>query len=281
MTAHYSIVQYVPDPIADERMNIGVIVIGDGEARCEFVRDWRRAQRFGNESIEYLKQFAHSVIQTRLLPDTQTLSLDTLCELSERWTRSIQFTTPSGSVLSPDVLLKLIATDSLKQPVRSESISKDKRAIVRKAEEILGSELERRFHTKAARKLVTHHYDYQGAVDEHRLDVAVRNGNVFLAAFAISFDRTQIEALHNRIRIAGWGLSDLQEKDKTITRAVIVSPPSESSESYGEAIGLYHQTERIAQLKGAHFLPELDLPEFASDFVKRVPAAALEHAFSS
>jgi hypothetical protein len=36
MVCYYTIVQYYPDPIADERINIGVMVFGDDQVRSRF-----------------------------------------------------------------------------------------------------------------------------------------------------------------------------------------------------------------------------------------------------
>lgn len=36
MVSRYSVIQYVPDPIADERMNVGVVVFNDDTVLCTF-----------------------------------------------------------------------------------------------------------------------------------------------------------------------------------------------------------------------------------------------------
>jgi len=51
MTPYYTVVQCVPDPIAGERINIGVIVLGEGRLSCRFVRTWRRVAQFAREDI--------------------------------------------------------------------------------------------------------------------------------------------------------------------------------------------------------------------------------------
>src|SRR6266700_2867713 len=51
MPTTYTVVQYVPDPIADERLNVGVIAVSGGRARSRFLTNWRRAERFGNASV--------------------------------------------------------------------------------------------------------------------------------------------------------------------------------------------------------------------------------------
>ena len=40
MTSFYSVVRYVPDPIAEEAINIGVVAFKEGKLRFRFVEDW-------------------------------------------------------------------------------------------------------------------------------------------------------------------------------------------------------------------------------------------------
>ena len=59
MTSHYSIVQYVPDPIADERINVGVIATGEnGTVRVRFLGHWQRVHQFGRGDVSFLQEFA-------------------------------------------------------------------------------------------------------------------------------------------------------------------------------------------------------------------------------
>ena len=63
MPAFYSIVQYVPDPVIDERINVGVIVFGEGRVMSRFVDNWRRVRNFGSEGIAFLRKFADQAEQ--------------------------------------------------------------------------------------------------------------------------------------------------------------------------------------------------------------------------
>jgi hypothetical protein len=41
MPARYSVIQYLPDPATDERINFGVLAFGDGDhLYARFVRNW-------------------------------------------------------------------------------------------------------------------------------------------------------------------------------------------------------------------------------------------------
>ena len=58
MPAYLTVVQCVPDPVIDERINVGVIVYGEGRIRSRFISDWRRVRSFGVDDVEFLKEFA-------------------------------------------------------------------------------------------------------------------------------------------------------------------------------------------------------------------------------
>ena len=51
MATFYSVIQFVPDPVADERMNAGVVVFGNGRILVRFVENWGRLQRFSNQDV--------------------------------------------------------------------------------------------------------------------------------------------------------------------------------------------------------------------------------------
>src|SRR5437879_5477961 len=58
MSAYYALIQYTPDPVIGELINIGVVVFGDGRTRFRFLHNWNRVKRFG-ANITSLKAFAH------------------------------------------------------------------------------------------------------------------------------------------------------------------------------------------------------------------------------
>src|SRR5215216_2591135 len=129
MPAFYTVVQYVPNPIADERINVGVVVFADGQLRSRFLRDWGRVSRFAQEEIGYVREFADWVgdaavqsavgLVTAALPgfsppfraDEQTIR-----RIAEEWSNSIQLTAPQPSLEDPDTLLQSMAQTHLREP---------------------------------------------------------------------------------------------------------------------------------------------------------------------
>jgi len=124
---YYTIIQYVPDPVIDERINIGVIVVDGDRLICRFVSDWRRVRAFGGEDITFLQEFARQIERDTARNSesrrTRSGSSDQpgfdehrLLQMANRWINSIQFTEPRASLLDADVLLEEVARRFLKTP---------------------------------------------------------------------------------------------------------------------------------------------------------------------
>jgi hypothetical protein len=96
MAAYYTIVQYVPDPVTNERINIGVVVLSQGHVLSRFVQNWDRVADFGREDIRYLQSFAREV---------EGMSEQRLREIIGDWNHSIQFSPLAGSSLGGVELL--------------------------------------------------------------------------------------------------------------------------------------------------------------------------------
>lgn len=280
MAAYYSVVQYVPDPIADERINVGVITYGPGGLHCRFIRDWDRASRFGNEDVAYLREFARKIEEVAagrvaLLSSAPRLDVDALTRMANGWINTIQLSEPRASTLEAASLLDDIARDVLREPAPTKREFRDKRSIAAETARKFEDALERRFNRRAARRLVARSYPLQGHRDRHVFDIAVRNGRVFFGAFTISFELTDVEELHDQIKIVSWDMSDLRATHHDLRLAVIGSPPPKDARTYGEAADLYHQIERTCGDFAAEVIPEQEVESVADEVASIVPIEAL------
>ena len=100
MPSYYCVVRYVPDPIKEEQINIGVIVFGYGCVRTRFTTNWQRVYNFGDNDIGFLKDF---VSQAARLTERR------IREIADRWINTIQLTQPRASELTLEALLKDVA----------------------------------------------------------------------------------------------------------------------------------------------------------------------------
>jgi len=111
MPSYYSIIRYVPDPISEECINVGVAVFGGPTPLVRFISDWTRARRFGGENTEFLERFAKQVSgkQLGIFADSGTWDEAGLRAVLGRWHNSIQFTPPRASLKEPAALLEDIS----------------------------------------------------------------------------------------------------------------------------------------------------------------------------
>ena len=122
MASKYSVVQYVPNPIADERINIGVVAFNENEVRVQFLKNWERVRHFGMEDISFLKDFAQRMSKAAesgfIFPgDNREASYqERLNQLTRNWLNSIQFTQPRASLENVDSLLEDIVANYLIEP---------------------------------------------------------------------------------------------------------------------------------------------------------------------
>lgn len=129
MASYYSIIQYVPNPIANERINIGVIIFDDKEIKVKFLKNWNRVKNFCMGDITFLRDFEsqmqNAVSQGLLFPGDSLLDQprqERLQRVSESWMNSVQFTEPNFSLKPVDKLLEDSIKKYLIEPAPSGSL---------------------------------------------------------------------------------------------------------------------------------------------------------------
>ena len=132
MSAFYSLIQYVPDLIRNERVNIGVVVFTEGYAETHFIENWTRVRQFGGD-VSSLQTVAKEIEKMRPAALRDAVSL---------WQQSIQFTAPAASLLDPDTLLIDIAQRCLIDPEKHEREYRDRHQAVVITKKHLASALE-------------------------------------------------------------------------------------------------------------------------------------------
>ena len=270
----YSIVQYVPDPIAGERINIGLIAVEEGRAACRFLDNWDRVNCFGSGAdVEWLTEFATSIQlsckeSTMLVKTTPELTMSSLRRMSEQWTYSIQLSQPSPSLLRCDQLIEDLAPLMLKdiksgQPARK--TFRDRRTLVLDATDHLSRALIRRASGReSAREYVRSSYPYMGNKKEHRLDVAVAFDRVYFGAFAISFEIPTVQTLEVLSDRLLWKVSDLRAAHPDDRFAVVVYPPLGNGHADPKVRELYFDTSRICESFAAPFVTQTQFEEMSN-----------------
>jgi len=280
MSAFYIVVQYVPDPVADERINIGVIVFGDGRIYSRFVRKWGRVQRFGGESdIAYIHEFVEYIQSSRMprflnnVVDEQRVGEKEISRMAEEWNGSIRLTKPKASLYRPDVLLERMASLMLRDAHPVMRRARNKQFVANIAATILRSAiLDSTGSKEFAENLVQRHIDVHGHLDRHKCDIGVQNGHLLHGAWTVSFDISDPSKIDSDIKRAAWAIDDIRKANTKLPLSVLAlrdSGERERGESYSGAAKIFDSL-------GARLVDEADVLNWAKDVA--VSAAAYYRA---
>jgi len=235
----------VPDPVADERVNIGVIAFDSGMIVSQFIRRWSRVEAFGGgKDISFLRTFAEKA-STWSPPQVEIPGIERAVKVSPEefrrmagtWINAIQFTEPKASLLSPQDALKA-GLRYLREPITKKHAFRDRRAAVGLAFRELHDALLNRLGAPAA-KAVEKNFKVQGNLDEHRFDVAVHNGKPLVAAHCISFEGPTSRDLEKEIDAAAWSIDDVKEIHPNLRLGVVTLAPKTKSKIYERALHVF------------------------------------------
>jgi hypothetical protein len=208
--------------LAGECINIGVIVLGEGEVASRFVTEWARIECFaaGNDT-SFLKAFAERIQDTdptqlsMLASDgLEALNEEGLAALGVNWINSIQLTPLRTAALTPDLALDVLVPRFL--PTH--------RAMAERAGRGAGGrprQTAARFAAlgldRAVRNLklaadVKKRAVLTGSVETHLFDAAVVNGQPYGAAHGLSFETAGRGELLHTVDAIGLAISDVRDR---------------------------------------------------------------------
>lgn len=263
MTSQFSVLQYVPDPLADERINVGVIAYDDSEQAFRVLKDWHRVERFAGHPAAHLRASVLDLLDE--LAEVEPTDLPgRLGEWRSGWHGSLTLTPPRVSLDPPERVLDDIAASVLKEsPTRTRTQTKSQvvASVRRELEGALNQVTE-----GLGTKLVGTRVDLAGRRIHHEVDLAVRNGHVMLAAQAISFARPESRSVERDVGALAWLLEDVASTSTAPPIDVVVAPPRDPERRdyqtamrlFGELANEVVQTqsiERWAQTVAARIAP--------------------------
>jgi hypothetical protein len=277
MASKYSVVQYSPDPLADERINIGVIVTSGEVVRARFLNDWTRVRHFSGHDVTFLKHFAKTIGQAatpqEILPNIVegrfTASL--LEGASEAWMNSIQFTPLRGSLKAIDDLLAEVSVRFLAKYEQRRRELRDRRYAASAAAAHIREALLLRVGPEAEDLLKKRHR-LQGKLQPHRFDAVVANGVPYFAAQGISFEIAGNSNLQRDTEALAWQITDVRALDSVLPLAVVAFPPVENTAHLEKAQQLYDEAVGVYAQLGATVLDENSVAGWARHVVSRLPA---------
>lgn len=125
--SYYTIVRFVPDPISEEFINVGVIAFNEDKILVEQTKDWDRVESFARggdteflkDSLEILKHQAKSnkvYWLEKINREREGLSRRDLIEkMSRNWINSVQLSPPRASLDTLENLFTYTVKTYLKQ----------------------------------------------------------------------------------------------------------------------------------------------------------------------
>lgn len=97
MSSYYSVIQFLPNPLSGERVNVGVVAFNDAEVLWQPIHDWTRVEQFAG----YATTIQDAVQE---LIETECTSED-IRRMAATWTDCLQLTSPRASLADPKELL--------------------------------------------------------------------------------------------------------------------------------------------------------------------------------
>jgi hypothetical protein len=260
MASQYSVIQYVPNPIADERINIGVLAFNDQVVRVHFLQNWKRVKQFGNEDVSFLRDFADRMEESAARSGffLEECSKDTpkhqqIIKVARGWMNSIQFTEPCGSLLDVDGLLEDAAETYLVDTLTQKLSLRDRQVASKITNSTVKTVLKARKGEQAQDYLKT---SLAGKHDGHKLDAVVANGKPYLAVHGLSFE---VHSPKSVLDALSWAIIDVKSSYEGLPFGVLTLLPKNNAEDFSELMSAYDRAARKYSDWGAVILKEDEL----------------------
>lgn len=260
MTSYYSIIQYIPDAVRNEAVNLGVVTYGDAQKplRTTFLQNWQRVRCLADEAVDI------GALRRRLLLEAAEWDEATIVRLAGHWTGSVQLTKPAASLLNPDDLLVDIARRILPDDAPAKGGRRAKVDAVRIMKKQVGERLSARFGPagrvylrKKGHAVAGHHMSYE-------FDVSVGNGQPIFAMQGLSFEIPESRRLTKEISATAWLIEDVKRSNSALPIGVMVLAPDHPTKVYDQA------RTTFAELS-ADVLNENEVSDWAGNLVELMP----------
>lgn len=273
MTAHYSIAQYMPDPLSGECINVAVVTWDEKGTFARGLDDWRRASAFAPKGLPTIKSIVNRLVelsspQLNLMLDKDTAQVDgaALKKIIGTWDHAIQFTAPRGSLKDAETLIAEMSRIFLHEAaVRRRRRPRTRAAAARIAADLLFRAVEARLPDKV-KDLIEKNSELTGHLESHRFDVVLGNGRPVAAVHALSFEAGDSPALKREVDATAWLVEDVKRKHRALPVGLFLLPPKKSSNLFDRARRLF------PELKG-EIIPENKMAQWA----KRQAAVVAKH----
>jgi hypothetical protein len=276
----FSIIQYVPDPIANERMNIGVVVLTPSSVRVNFVTSWKRAQTFAQgadishlrdfkSTLELLSSQAHAMYQKGLplIGEADRSPQDLIRKMAASWSHQIQFAPFQRSLEDADRLMQRLSGRYLKEGKKQQRMGKSKNDVVSSAVRSLKKAMpEALARDHNVRRWVSAQGD---VVPQITLDFGLMNGELKAAGQAVSFQTLDLMEIRHQWKEAVWSLIDLRRLHQELPTSLIIAKPFQNSREYEEE---YEMAMDSAVTSGIWLALDTETDAWAHKVTEAIPA---------
>ncbi len=280
MATFYTIVRCVPDPVVGERLNIGVIVWGDGRIRSRFITNWTRLRTLGVTDPSFFRDFARRIenagenqLTLSGIPGVDLFDEAALLRAIDTWAGAIQFSRPRASLRSPEVVLDDVASRFLRDRTGRLPEGRSRSVVASEVQREVEEALRTRVGGKEAHEFLRKNFPLAGRLESHTVDVGVINGRPHLAAHGLSFEIRDQAEMRRHYTEAAYAAADFQTLVREVPFGVVVYPPQRNAPS--STIELYRHSVSILPRAGADVMAEHEFPAWAREKVNKIPSEAL------
>jgi DUF3037 family protein len=275
MPSRYCIVRYVPNPLTEERINVGIIAYDDAQVRVRFLERWNRVRHFAGRDITFLRELARdleaAVGEQRLLAvgsDPITLHGSAIERMAAKWINLVQLSEPRASLAPVDQVLNEMTALFLAEGQEHPREFRDHRYARRYLQQGVRRALEQRLDPTQVTALLGG-TTVRGSHQEHSFDIVIANGATYGAGSGLSFEAPEVtKGLQMTADALAWSIDDVHQREPRLPLAVAVLPPARATP---DSRRLYSQSVRIYRELGAEVLSPAQITAWARKIAAKLP----------
>jgi hypothetical protein len=251
MTAfQYAVLQYVPDPVRQESLNVGVVVAipGSDTAAVRMLKkpEAARLKWLGvKDDIQFLDDLADDLSHPEVPPGGT--AADVLARAHTEWGGTVRVSELRAALHDDvqDLCDELYSRYVANPRTRKRAAYRDRAA----ARRTVATALREGLPKEAVQTRVT----VPGRYEAHRFDLGLRNGKLLHAIATFSFEAPDREALQTEVDACAWAIQDVRKATPQLPITVVTIG---AGERLNAAEQMYHEV-------GARLIREPHIEEWA------------------
>ncbi len=255
MATNYTVIQYVPDPVADERVNVGIVAWNETEIRLHFVSDFKRAQRLGKVSmLPAIEQVKDYLLDIESQPFDSSAAERIKIMVQESY-NLIQFRPISITRSAPSAAVVELSSTFLKEQNRTVARTRRGSAwvnnlFIRKAETVANKVWGDAAATVNIDHIFKPHASIKGDLTQHKTSFALQNGTLRLVGLADSMETQASAEKQGKVM---FDAQDLRRENPNVLMTCLLLPPRDPNE---KAVEMYRDTVSLLHKLGVATMEE-------------------------